>query len=104
MKKELDYAQYGYPDGTKIEIDSELYDKICQFVNTAGAKESLLGFVQEETLEQTFKGEAKHILTPFGLQLTSLSLRLNAVHEENVEKGIAVHVDELNKPKITLEK
>ena len=100
----IDYSEYGYEPGTKMEIDSELYTQLGEIIQIIGQKESMIAFEQRDTIEATFAADnqAKPVLTPTGIKALSISLVLNNLHVENVKKGIAKHRTELEKPKISL--
>lgn len=104
-QEQIKYEDYGYKDGTEISITSDLLDKICSFVNKVGEIEGTkVGFLEKEDLKEMLSPENKmqKFLTPIGMWCVTLSMELNDLHIKNVEEGLAVHIDELDKPKISL--
>ena len=103
MKEEIKYEDYGYEPGAKITMDESLYGKICELVQYIAQKERLIAFDEKESLEETFgeANKAKHVLTSQGIAALSVILRLNEIHVENVNSGLAKHMDELEAVKVS---
>lgn len=106
MSQKINYEDYGYEPGTKITMDESLYGKICELIQYISQKERYIAFEEKESLEDTFseKNNAKYVVTAEGLKALSVILKLNELHVENVNSGLAKHIDELEKPQVGIPK
>ena len=105
-EQNYDYSEYGYKPNTSITIDSELFGAISSVIQYMGQKETTIGFESKENLEETLgeNNRAMQVISSYGIQALAIALKMNQIHENNVQSGVAVHRDELEKTtKISLE-
>lgn len=120
---EKNYQEYVYPQGAKIEIPKEVFEEFQAILNdviiegtTISYKEHYL-FVNKETgkevksvkeedlisgkvvkipdTEKLLTTEPERYYSPKAMRAINLTLSLNAIHVEHVDKGVAKHYTEL---------
>lgn len=101
VKKEKDYTKYTYKNDAKVEVSGATFNFINVVLNTINEDEVKV-FYAHENSSNSFSDTPTMFSTPKGMAIGKALEMIFNEHVKNVESGVAVSIEEEERPKIKL--